>query len=249
MTTPTMTLDRYQLRLPSFEGPLDVLLGLIERERLDISDLSLVAVTDGFLSYIDELDAPAPALLAEFAGIASRLIVLKSRAMLPKQAVEEPEPEVDDLAEQLRQYQRARQAAQVLREIEQSGRRTFARPPTLVTTPPKIILVPPPLAHLQRALVRTLARVRLEPEVAPLRRVLSIGEMVDRLRERLTRRRSAGRFRDLVGSDHRDDVMVGFIALLALWRRGEIDVRQDGLFEDIHVHPLAGVGPTGPMDD
>ncbi|MGH9174365.1 MAG: segregation and condensation protein A, partial [Vicinamibacterales bacterium] len=118
-TTPTLA--GYQLRLPSFEGPLDVLLGLIERERLEISDVSLVAVTDGFLGYIAQLDDAPPALLAEFAGVAARLLVLKSRALLPRPEVVEEEVDIDDLAEQLREYQRAKQAAESFRSIERAG--------------------------------------------------------------------------------------------------------------------------------
>lgn len=231
------TLSNYQLRLPSFEGPLDVLLGLIERERVEVSDLSLVAVTDGFLQYVASLDDAPPVLLAEFAGVAARLLVLKSRAMLPRPDVVEVEPDVDDLTEQLREYQRAKRAAERFRELERSGLRTFVRPPMGDLPPPKIVLVPPPLGHLRRALLRTLARVRVEPEVAALRRVVTIGEMLDRLRSSIAAVRHRARFTDMVGSNDRDETLVGFIALLALWRRGEVHVEQDGLFADIHVMP------------
>jgi segregation and condensation protein A len=239
------TLANYQLRLPLFEGPLDVLLGLIERERLKISDLSLVTVTDGFLAYIASLDDAPPALLAEFAGVAARLLVLKSRALLPRPEVVEPEPDLDDLAQQLRDYQRAKQAAQSFRELEQSGWRTFVRPPVTDLPPPRIVLVPPPVGHLRRALLRTLARVQVEPEVAALRKVVTIGEMLDRLRHRLTRIRHRERFHEMVGSRDRDETVVGFIALLALWRRGEVHVEQEGLFADIHVMPAGNASVSG----
>jgi segregation and condensation protein A len=239
------TLANYQLRLPSFEGPLDVLLSMIERERLEISDLSLVAVTEGFLSYIEGLDDAPPVLLAEFAGVAARLLVLKSRALLPRPEVVEAEPDVDDLAQQLREYQRAKQVAESFRVLETSGQRTFVRPPVTELPPPKIVLVPPPIGHLRRALLRTLARVRVEPEVAALRRVVTIGEMLDRLRHRLGRVRHRTRFHEIVGSTERDETVVGFIALLALWRRGEVHVEQEGLFSDIHVTPAAGATVSG----
>lgn len=235
-------LDGYQLRLPSFEGPLDVLLGLIERERLDISDLSLVAVTDGFLAYVDAMHDPPAALLADFAGIAARLLVLKSRAMLPKPASDDDEQEVDDLARQLREYQRMKNAAASLRASEEQGWRSFGRPPAATSMPSKIVLVAPPVAHLRRALMRSLARVKEEAEVAPLRRVISIGEMVSRIASRLSRLRQPRRFHDLVGSRDRDETIVGFIALLTLWRRGAVDVSQEGLFGDIHVIPAAEAG-------
>jgi segregation and condensation protein A len=214
------------------------LLGLIERERMEITDLSLVAVTDGFLAYISTLDDPPPALLAEFAGVAARLLVLKSRAMLPGARQVETEPDVDDLARQLREYQFAKQVAQSFRDIEQSGERTFARPLATDQPPPKIVLERAPVGHLRRALTRMLARVQSEPEVVPLRPVVTLGEMLNRLRVHLSRARRPARFRDLIGSQARDETVVGFIALLALWRRGEVRVEQAGLFADIHVAPI-----------
>lgn len=241
----TLTLADYQLRLPTFEGPLDVLLGLIEKERLAISNLSLVAVTDGFLAYVEELRDPPPVLLAEFATVAARLLLLKSRALLPRPVAVEPEPEVDDLAQQLRDYQAAKVAAAAFREREQTGWRAFSRSPLAPTAPPTITLVAPPVGQLRRALLRAVARVRPEPEVAPIRRVVSIGEMLHRLRERLARHRRPARFRDLVGVADREHTIVGFIALLALWRRGEVHVRQDGLFGDIHVEPALATIRTG----
>jgi segregation and condensation protein A len=239
------TLANYQLRLPTFEGPLDVLLGLIERERLEISELSLVTVTNGFLGYIESLDDAPPALLVEFAGVAARLLVLKSRALLPRPEVVEVEQDVDDLAQQLRAYQRAKQVAETFRQMEQAGQRTFVRPPVTDLPAPRIVLVPPPVGHLRRALVRTLARVRAEPEVAVLRRVVTIGEMLERLRDGIARIRGRARFHEMIGSNARDDTVVGFIALLALWRRGEVHVEQDGLFEDIHIMPVRGAPASG----
>lgn len=241
----TPTLANYQLHLPTFEGPLDVLLGLIERERMEISDLSLVNVTDGFLAYIEALDDAPPTLLAAFAGVAARLLVLKSRAMLPRPEVVEPEPDLDDLAEQLREYQRVKQVAASFRDLQHSGQRTFVRLSSGDLPAPTIVLVAPPLGHLRRALARTLGRIRPEPEVAALRRIVTIGEMLDRLRNRLTHVRQRIVFREMVGSTDRDELIVGFIALLALWRRGEVEIEQDGLFSDIHVAPSGSGGVSG----
>lgn len=243
-----LTLSDYQLRLPTFEGALDVLLSLIERERLDISDLSLVQVTDGFLVYIDELTDPPPALLAEFAGIASRLLVLKSRALLPRPLEAEEEPDLDDLAAQLREYQRAKQAADMLRSRHESGARTFCRNRTMLGIPARALLVAPPVGHLSRALRRTLARSRPAPQVAALTPLVSISEMLVRFRERLCLRRN-WRFYDLVGVQDRSETIAGFIALLALWRRGEINVSQSNVFGEIHVESSDRLAIADVADD
>jgi segregation and condensation protein A len=234
MTGAAPSIEGYQLRLPTFEGPLDVLLGLIERERLAVSDVSLVAVTDGFLAYLDELvDAP-PALLAEFAGIAARLLVLKSRALLPRPPAAEEEPELDDLAERLREYQQAKQVAAELRGAEQRVWRSYARPPVALDGPPRVTLVAPPPAQLRRALTRVLARVRPAPTITALRPQVSIGAMLARLRGALSGARLPLPFGRLVGAE-RDELVAGFIALLTLWRRGEVEATQAGLFGEILV--------------
>jgi chromatin segregation and condensation protein Rec8/ScpA/Scc1 (kleisin family) len=78
-----------------------------------------------------------------------------------------------------------------------------------------------------------------------MRRVVTIGEMLERLRRRIERIRGRSRFREMVGSTDRDETVVGFIALLALWRRGEVHVEQEGLFADIHVMPSGGAPVAG----
>src|ERR1044072_2883559 len=100
----TPLLHDYQLRLPAYEGPLDVLLRLIEAQQLPISDVSLMAVLDQFLAYIASRIAPAPGEIAEFAAIAGRLTVLKSRSLLPRPAPDTEEDEPSDLVRQLEEY-------------------------------------------------------------------------------------------------------------------------------------------------
>ncbi|CAN5546839.1 ScpA family protein [soil metagenome] len=247
MTTDTapMTLASYQLRLPSFEGPLDVLLSLIEREKLDISDLSLVTVTDGFLAHIDALEDATPRLLADFLGVAARLLVLKSRALLPRPEVHEAVEDVDDLAEQLREYQRMRNVANGLGEAQVALWRSYSRSAPPVARPTRMMFVLPPVAHLGRALVRAIARQPAEPEPVLMRRVVSVAEMAGRLLAAITASKRSRRFVDLVSKTDREETVAGFIALLALWRRRQIDVQQDGLFAVIMIEPVsAGEGTT-----
>src|SRR5690606_33380695 len=100
----TPLLHEYQLRLPTYEGPLDVLLRLIEAQQLPISDVSLMAVLDQFLEYIERRIDPEPGEIAEFAAIAGRLTVLKSRELLPRPAPPTEEEEPSDLVRQLEEY-------------------------------------------------------------------------------------------------------------------------------------------------
>ena len=126
--------ENYQVRLAVFEGPLDLLLHLIEKRQMDITAVSLVAVTDQFLEYLRLWDDPPLAKLADFVAMASRLLFIKSRSLLPRNAQPEDEAEVADAladAEELRrnllQYKLAKEIALALRQREDAGLHSFSR--------------------------------------------------------------------------------------------------------------------------
>ena len=100
----------FQPRLPVFEGPLEVLLRLVERQELAITEVSLAAVADQFLAHLDTLPDRDPALLAEFAAVASRLLLLKTRVLFPRQpdapAEDDAGEDEDDLVRRLQEYRR-----------------------------------------------------------------------------------------------------------------------------------------------
>ena len=121
----------YQVELEVYQGPLDLLLRLIEREELDITTVSLAVVTDQYLAYLAEVRERSAAQLADFLQVAGRLLVLKSRVLLPRPEEQADGEELladeDDLVAQLREYKRFKETAARLREIEASGLRTYAR--------------------------------------------------------------------------------------------------------------------------
>lgn len=234
---PPLRLADCQLRLPTFEGPLDVLLRMIERSQLDITDVSLVAVTDQFLAYVAALSDIPPDLLAEFTAIASRLLALKSRSLLPAPPQEVEEPEPDDLTRQLQAYQAVRALAAHLHERERSGLRAFARPPArLDGLPVTEHLVPVPVPALLQALRRCLGRGRPAPRPYRPAPVITLAQMTNRLLSRLRRR---SRFSALLGdAPSRVEYQVGFIALLSLLRQRALDATQEKLFGEIEVWRL-----------
>src|SRR5438270_2917556 len=142
MRAPTAV--QLELHLESFDGPLELLLLLIEQRRLPITKVSLAQVADQYLAQVHALPTLDPELLAEFLVIGGKLLLLKSRALL---LTEEPDPEVEevasDLEERLATYRVFRAAAELLRELEQRGERTY---PTL--REPLISTQPAPLAPL-----------------------------------------------------------------------------------------------------
>ncbi|CAN5802696.1 ScpA family protein [soil metagenome] len=234
--SPNVAISSYQLRLEGFEGPLDVLLQLIERQQLDISNLSLIAVTDGFLAYIDQMSNPPPRLLGEFIGIAARLLVLKSRSLLPRTPVTEPEDDVDDLAARLREYQKVKRLAAGMLDSQQSGWRSFGQQSGAPDQQINVILETPDPGVLMRLFLRAIARQPTVPDIAPIRPAITVADMARRLLSHGIRHGRRFRFFEVVSPSNRPETVAGFVALLSLWARGELHISQNELFGDIECH-------------
>src|SRR5437763_6862301 len=122
----------YQVKLEVFEGPLDLLLKLIERKQLEISKVSLAEVAGGFLAYLDAHPDMPPGPLASFVWVASKLLWIKSQALLPRppaiRTEDDEEDPGDELVRRLEAYKRVQEAAQWLRAREMQGLRSYERP-------------------------------------------------------------------------------------------------------------------------
>ncbi len=119
----------YSVNLPVFEGPLDLLLRLIEQEQLDITTVALAQVTDQFLEHLERIPEKPAAELAGFLVVAAKLLQIKSEALLPRPPEREPgeEDPAEALARQLLLYRQFKEAASELAEREKAGMRTFLR--------------------------------------------------------------------------------------------------------------------------
>ncbi len=233
-------LEGYQLRLPSYEGPLDVLLSLIERNQLAVTDVSLVSVTEQFVAYTAGLTNASSEQIAEFMTIAARLLLLKSRSLLPRPEVVEEEEETDDLVDRLREYQKVKLAAADLREREQRGLQSWARIAPLPDVPPVEFLARTPVNALMTALRRCISREPDRPDPYTPAPVISLKAMTQRLLTRLGHGRT--HFSLLVGHGaDRTERTVAFIALLALLRQRIVDASQTALFGEIEIERLTAV--------
>jgi segregation and condensation protein A len=125
----------FQVRLEHFEGPLDLLLKLIERRQLEISKISLALVTEEFLAYLEAHPDMPPGPLASFVWVASKLLWIKSQSLLPRPpaapAGEDEEDPGDELVRRLEAYKRVQEAARWLRARETQGLRSYERPASL----------------------------------------------------------------------------------------------------------------------
>jgi segregation and condensation protein A len=232
--TSTSTGLQLELHLETFDGPLELLLMLIEQRRLPITSVSLAQVADQYLAQVHAQPSIDPELLADFLVIGGKLLLLKSRALL---LTEEPDPEVEDvasdLAERLATYRVFRAAAEVLRELEQRGERLYPtlREPTLSTAPA-------PLAPLKaEALLAVWRRFASEPRPDQLELPGITRASVDECRARILdalRSVSTVSFRAIAGRTV-DEVIATFLAILELFRRGLIAIEQPEPFGDLHL--------------
>jgi segregation and condensation protein A len=236
----TPTLSNYQLRLPAYEGPLDVLLRLIERSQLAIEDVSLV-----------ETLAEAPSsVIAEFATVGARLTVLKSRSLLPRPPVEDDEPEQSDLTYQLRAYKRVKELASHLGTLHAAGQ--VAHGPAMEGAIAKPApgkptrLAPHDPSSLVRSIRRRLTIIPRAPQVVRQRYVVSLKDLVGKIGEMLSTAAST-RFSHVVSEYRsRTEVATAFLAVLVLVRRQAIDVSQGDLFSDITLR--RGQPTSDPVD-
>lgn len=246
-------LSNYQLRLPGYEGPLDVLLRLIERNQLEITDVSLVAVTSQFLDYVAAMTEAPPNVIASFTTVGTRLAVLKSRSLLPRPATVEEDDGPSDLTRQLLEYRMARDASEFLSKRVAQDLRSYGR-----TTPGSIDpalrraserLITYPASVLVSALRRRLSVVPRPPQIIPARKVVSLRETVDRILQ-LTGLRKRVPFSDVVdGFRSRTEVATAFLGMLVLVRRNVIAADQHDLFGEIHLDRDPHVHDAGVIDE
>ncbi|NJN17940.1 MAG: segregation/condensation protein A [Oscillochloris sp.] len=234
----------YTISLPVFEGPLDLLLRLIERSELDITTIALALVADQYLAHVRALPEPDPRQLADFVSMAARLLLIKSRALLPRapEAARDQapgDPDAEELARQLREYRRIKELAAVLRAWQDEERRTFLRTaPILEAFPlPNDQPLPHGLNDLIAAVQRRLQlRLPLETvELLALPPRLTVTSVAQRVAERLAYQRWFS-FDDLLDAAvTRQDVIVTFWAILELLKRRAIILIQEDLFGVISI--------------
>lgn len=228
----------YNVVIPIYEGPLDLLLQLIEHSELDITAVSIGLVTDQYLDYIHKMAVPADEMSA-FLVVAAKMIQIKSEALLPRQVVREPgeEDPAEALAQQLRIYKRFKELSLWLDDRQTRHLRTHLR-----IAPPPHLETQVDLSDVNLADLLDYAKAILlqKQDLAALGTIISapritIREKIAWIAERLgsTNRSS---FSELI-SEHpsRLEVVVTFLALLELVKRYRVSAVQDGLFKDIAI--------------
>lgn len=230
--------DALAVILESFEGPLDLLLYLIRRQNLDILEISVSAVTDQYMRYIELMTALELDLAGEYLLMAATLAEIKSRLVLPRPASvdEDEEDPRAELVRRLREYERFKAAAQKLDDVPRMERDVHlarAVRPQIVArrAEPDVAL-----AELLAAFTEAMQRVRLHQSHEVTREPLSVRERMTEVLARLDAATSFVAFTGLFDAvEGRHGLVVTFLALMQLLQDGLIEVVQAKSYAPIHV--------------
>lgn len=242
----TDQVEQYQIDTPVYQGPLDLLLQLIESAELDITTLALAQVTEQYLQHLEQLQDLPPGEISAFLVIAAKLIQIKSEALLPQQTAraDDEEDVGNELARQLIAYKRYKEIADMLAERKDLGYQTFIRlSPASVDVQKTLDLEGFGVAELyqlaSKVFLKDIERQSISTVVE--RPKITITDKINHISERFKRSESLT-FDELLGESYsRLDVVISFLALLELIKGNYIKVVQDGIFNEIIIVRLKEV--------
>lgn len=226
-------MPQFSISTTAFQGPLEILLGLIEERRMSVSDVSLAEVCDSYLAYLEKLQSIPLPETSQFILIASTLLLIKSRSLLPNLQLSTEEREsVEELERRLAKYKIIRSAAKLLRREWGSSPLLFPshvpeREP--VFTPGKISI-----ETIRSAASRLLSILPTPAELASasVAPVLALQDVIARLEKRVASAIRA-KWSELTSAKDKQETIVYFLAMLELVRSGSLSATQERLFSDI----------------
>jgi len=230
----------YELKLEQFSGPIEKLLALIEEKKLEITELNLAQVTADFLAYLPTVEQAAPSLLADFLVVASRLLLIKSKALLPDLVLaEEEEEEIKDLERHLKIYQEFKAARNHLKNLWREQPMIFSREFLAGSAynfyPPKN-LKPEDLKNALEGILKELQKFIYETKEFKI----EVINLAEKMREFLTRFQTAEKisFYKITSAQSKKEIITYFLVILHLMKDHLIKVQQDEHFSEITIEPL-----------
>src|SRR3989344_206787 len=221
----------YRFKLEKFEGPLDLLLQLIEKQELNITDVSLAAVTGQYLNYLAERQDLPPEELADFLVVAAKLLLLKSRILLPDLFVDDEDEMAGGLAKQLEIYRRYVEAGREL--ARRLHRRHFSYARERLPVAETVTFSPPPSLTgdaLRQVFIKVLENLKefVRPMPELITRTVSLQERISVLRRLLEGGPEVNFQKILEDAQSRMEIIVSFLAILELIKQRCVVARQDG---------------------
>lgn len=228
----------YQFKLEKFEGPLELLLELIEKEKLSITEFSLAHVTDEYLEHIRNNEGICLDHLSDFLSVAAKLILIKSRALLPMLKLsDEEEEEIKDLTYQLEEYKKFKEVSQKIGKLAKLGNICYSKSGYQGI---KAVFYPPEnfnLFDFKKHFLNVLAEIPvievLQEEVVS--EVMTLEDKISDL-ESIIRQKVETSFSELVSqATDKVEVIVSFLAMLEMVKQRIVDVKQEELFCEIRL--------------
>ncbi|RYG73648.1 segregation/condensation protein A [Lentibacillus lipolyticus] len=235
----------YQVKLDTFEGPLDLLLHLVNQYEIDIYDIPVAQITEQYMEYIHTMQQLELNIASEYLVMAATLLELKSNMLIPKQEVEEPDEEYmedprEELVQRLVEYRKYKEAAQHLKEQETEANQTFTRPPAAfsqaeISRPVQKgnVSIYDMLDALKRMTDRHKWQKPLETKVKSGE--IPIGERMTEVRKAVKQNREGIAFDQLFSYPSRSHVVITFMAILELMKNNEVICRQEQHFGKLYV--------------
>lgn len=226
------------LKLRQFEGPLDLLLSLIEERKLNITEIALAEVTEQFLQYIKQLEQVDPTILADYLSIAAKLLVIKSKAILPTLEIEPEEEDAGyDLESRLLLYKQFKEVAKYLKTLDNRRKQSFLR---TITFEERVNFYPDSnvSADVLHKHILTILNSLKELDALPkakLKEAISIQEKIDQLRGHLEVQVETKLSELIKTAKNKSEIIITFLALLELIKQKILTVNQEALFTDINI--------------
>ncbi|MCX7778705.1 MAG: segregation/condensation protein A [Patescibacteria group bacterium] len=227
----------YEIKLDQFSGPLDLLLKLIEEEKLDISKISLAKITDQFIDYLDKIKDVALHELADFLYLAAKLLYLKSIILLPHLTQEE-EKEILKFEEQLKIYKEYQQATKIIKDILGHKRYSFSREKFFLN---ERLFIPPKKVGLKKIFTSFQLLIKnLEKELLIRkkikRKIISLTDKIKEIDGILKLKRKFNFNFLMKKAKSKLEIIISFLAILELVKRQMIKVEQNKIFGEIKIY-------------
>ena len=223
------------ITLDQFNGPFSLLITLIDDEKLSISEVSLSKVTEQYLTYLDGLEEKKAEELSDFLVVASRLLLLKARLLLPQLApLEEEGP---DLADQLRLYKMFVKASRHLNQKWMSNFISYGRTEAVRTATEFVIPENVTTSRLHESMWRLIKRIR-PPKPLPnmtIDKAVSLRDTIDRFKTLFKKLNALTFDQCLTEKGNKTEVLVSFLAILELVKQNIVSLQQEGNFGTIHI--------------
>jgi segregation and condensation protein A len=225
----------FEIKQEKFSGPLDLLLSLIEEKRLEITEISLAKVTDEFLKYVGDIKKASPGVLADFIVIAAKLLLIKSRALLPTLELSSgEEAEIQDLTKRLEIYRLFKEASQNLNNLYMT-RPLFSREFLFNQMP---IFYPPKnlsLNDLREAFQKIWEEFQRLGEEVSIEKIKKIVKIEEKIKDilRLLAKKSNLAFGRAVKKSEKIEIIITFLAILEMFKERMIIIEQEEAFGEI----------------